>query len=71
MPGRAVNKTMRIGDRGEELAGLLFRLGGLTARQYASFATPADVELSELGRRAARARRARAAARERGKGASA
>ncbi len=71
MPGKAVNKTMRIGDRGEELAGLLFRLGGLTARQYAAFATPADEELSELGRRAAEARRVRAAARGRVEEASA
>ncbi|MDP9439727.1 MAG: hypothetical protein M3P49_13470 [Actinomycetota bacterium] len=70
MPSKAADKTMRIGERGEELAGLLFRLGGLTARQYAAFAAPADEELSELGRRAARARRERATARRRGEGTS-
>jgi hypothetical protein len=42
---------MSIGDRGEELLGLLYRLGGLTASQYAGFAAPPDEELKELGRR--------------------
>jgi hypothetical protein len=41
---------MSIGDRGEELLGLLYRLGGLTASQYAGFAAPPDGELQELGR---------------------
>lgn len=49
------SEQMRIGDRGMEMLGLLYRLGGLTARQYAAFALPVDDELSEQGRRAAEA----------------
>lgn len=48
---------MRIGDRGMEMLGLMYRLGGLTARQYAAFASPVDEELSEQGRRAAEVRK--------------
>lgn len=54
---------MRIGDRGMEMLGLMYRLGGLTARQYARFASPVDDELSEQGRHAVEAKKEKREAR--------
>ncbi len=44
-------REMSIGDRGEELLGWLWRLGGLTASQYAALAEEADPEMVEKGGR--------------------
>ncbi len=43
-------REMAIGDRGEELLGWLWRLGGLTASQYAALAEAPDPEMVEKGR---------------------
>ncbi len=42
-------REMSIGDRGEELLGWLWRLGGLTASQYAALAEAADPEMVMKG----------------------
>ncbi len=42
-------REMAIGDRGEELLGWLWRLGGLTASQYAALAEAPDPEMVEKG----------------------
>ncbi len=44
-------REMAIGDRGEELLGWLWRLGGLTASQYAALAEAPDPEMVEKGSR--------------------
>lgn len=46
-----MSKTMRIGGRGEELLGLLYRFGGLTASQYRDLCPKIDAESREMGKR--------------------
>lgn len=46
-----VAKDLRLGERGEEVAGWLWRLGGLTLEQYARLAAPADNRAVEAGQK--------------------
>lgn len=46
-----MTKTIRIGGRGEELLGLLYRFGGLTASQYRDLCPEVDAESIEMGKR--------------------
>lgn len=45
----AVAKELKLGERGEEVAGWLWRLGGLTLEQYARLAAPPDERAVEAG----------------------
>ncbi len=46
-----MTKTISIGGRGEELLGLLYRFGGLTASQYRDLCPEVDAESIEMGKR--------------------
>lgn len=52
----AMAKELRLGDRGDEALGWLWRLGCLTPRQYARLAKEPDEAARETGLEGARAR---------------